>query len=289
MTEVASRTGDRLDPSEASSSMPQPRLTVCVDDFGLDAGIHRAALGLAALGRLGAVSCMVAAPAWREAAKATAELAPWRVGVGLHLDLTEYTVDPRCRGSLPEWLARSALGRIDTLRLRAEIEAQCDRFESAVGRAPAHVDGHQHVHQLPGVREVLISVLASRYRELPWVRSTRVPPAAGGKARVIQALGEHGLRQLCAATGIAQNRHLLGVYGFHGGADRYLALLTTWLRSAGDGDLLMCHPSVGGGAAAFTAARRCEFDVLAGSGFDALVRLCGVQLGAFAAVPQVAA
>ena len=91
-------------------------------------------------------------------------------------------------------------GRIDTLRLRAEIEAQLDRFEDGVGHGPAHVDGHQHVHQLPGVREVLLSVLAGRYDVLPWVRSTRACPEAGTKARVIEALGERGLRALCETT-----------------------------------------------------------------------------------------
>ena len=266
--------------------MLQPRLTLCVDDLGLDAGIQRAALALAALGRVGAVSCMVAAPAWPAAAEAAGQFHRLGASMGLHLDLTEYTVHPECRASLSEWIARSALGRVDTARLRGEIDAQLDRFEAGVGRPPAHVDGHQHVHQLPQVREVLVSALASRYRDRPWVRSTRVPPAAGIKARLIDALGERGLRRLCEASGIRQNRHLLGVYGFHGGAERYLALLTRWLRSAGDGDVLMCHPGVGSGEVALAAARRCEYDVLAGPAFEALVRLSGVHLAPFFATAR---
>jgi predicted glycoside hydrolase/deacetylase ChbG (UPF0249 family) len=191
-------------------------------------------------------------------------------------------MDPGCRASLPAWLARSALGRIDTVRLRREIESQLERFEAGVGHAPSHVDGHQHVHQLPGVREVLLSVLAGRYAVLPWIRSTRMPQAGGesAKAQLIQALGERGLRELCQMTRIAQNGHLLGVYGFHGGVDRYIALLTRWLHCARDGDLLMCHPSRGDNAP-FAAVRRCEFEVLSGPAFEALVRLCGVQLTPF--------
>jgi hypothetical protein len=228
---------------------------------------------------------MVAGPAWHDAAKACAELASAGVGVGLHLDLTEYTVDPGCRASLPNWLARTAIGRIDTVRLRREIETQFDRFEADLGRAPDHVDGHQHVHQLAGVRELVLSVVTSRYRALPWIRSTRAPAGAGGKARVIQILGERRLRELCANAGIAQNGHLLGVYGFNGGIEGYLALLTQWLRWTRDGDLLMCHASIDADGPAFAAAaRRCEFDVLAGPAFDALVRLSNIQLGPF--VPQ---
>ena len=40
----------------------------------------------------------------------------------------------------------------------------------------------------------------------------------------------------------AQNRALLGVYDFSGGAMRYLRLLRGWLSAACEGDLLMCHP-----------------------------------------------
>jgi predicted glycoside hydrolase/deacetylase ChbG (UPF0249 family) len=86
---------------DTPATMLPPRLTVCVDDLGLHAGIHQAAEMLAATGRIGAVSCMVGAPAWHAAAKAAAAIASGRVGVGLHLDLTEHTLDPRCRASLP--------------------------------------------------------------------------------------------------------------------------------------------------------------------------------------------
>lgn len=34
--------------------------------------------------------------------------------------------------------------------MREELEAQLSRFQELLGRAPTHVDGHQHVHVLPG-------------------------------------------------------------------------------------------------------------------------------------------
>ncbi len=56
--------------------------------------------------------------------------------------------------------------------MRAEIEAQIDAFEQATGRRPDFIDGHQHVHGLPGVRKALIAVLAARYAKgtQPWLR-----------------------------------------------------------------------------------------------------------------------
>lgn len=37
-----------------------------------------------------------------------------------------------------------------SLQVREELEAQLSRFRELLGRAPTHVDGHQHVHVLPG-------------------------------------------------------------------------------------------------------------------------------------------
>ena len=45
--------------------------------------------------------------------------------------------------------------------------------------------------------------------------------------------------------GLPSNRHLLGVYGFSGGAEAYAILLRHWLAIAEEGDLLMCHPAIG--------------------------------------------
>lgn len=38
------------------------------------------------------------------------------------------------------------------LQVREELEAQLSRFRELMGRSPTHVDGHQHVHVLPGTR-----------------------------------------------------------------------------------------------------------------------------------------
>lgn len=39
-----------------------------------------------------------------------------------------------------------------SLQVREELEAQLSRFRELLGRSPTHVDGHQHVHVLPGAR-----------------------------------------------------------------------------------------------------------------------------------------
>ncbi|MDB5861066.1 MAG: YdjC family protein [Ramlibacter sp.] len=259
------------------------RLGICVDDFGLGEGVDQAVLGLARQGRISATSCMVGAPRWRADAPALREVDPAALDVGLHLDLTEFPFDARLRLPLQHWLARSHVRLVPRAALRREIEAQLDAFEQALGRPPAHVDGHQHVHQLPVVRDALLAALEARHGgRRPWLRRTRRPRGerVGGKAWLIETLGCAGLARLAGAKGYGQNGHLLGVYDFQGDAERYLALVGAWLRAAEDGDLLMCHPAtqlVPGDAIA--PARMWEYQVLAGPAFGALLGREGIQVG----------
>jgi chitin disaccharide deacetylase len=258
------------------------RIALCVDDFGLHAGIDAAVLELAGRARLSAVSCMVGLPRWRSSGKSIQALDADAVDVGLHLDLTEAPLDATLRRPVGAWIAQAGLGLLPMPRLRAEIDAQLAAFVDVVGREPAHVDGHQHVHQLPGVRDLLIEILERRAGAgpRPWLRNTRAPRGEGFKPGLIAALGSDGLAGLAAGHGFRQNRRMLGVYDFHGDAAAYTARLAHWLDEAGDGDLLMCHPShaVAAPGDAILAARTVEAAVLGGDDWPALLAHAGVEL-----------
>jgi predicted glycoside hydrolase/deacetylase ChbG (UPF0249 family) len=260
------------------------RRSICivVDDCGLHPGVCDAALQLVDLGRVHAIGCQVGGRAWADASSALRRLSASAVDLGLHLDLTErpLTLAPSALGRL---MAASLLRRTDAHALRRELRAQLDAFESALGRGPAFVDGHQHVHQLPGVREVLLEELTRRYAgALPWLRSTRTGRAPShpraswrdaAKARVIAALGARGLGAAARRGGFAQNARLWGVYDFAGGEAAFLQRLDGWLAACGDGDLLMCHPGATRDAGDdLIDARVGEFRVLAGEAFGAVLR-----------------
>jgi chitin disaccharide deacetylase len=270
-------------------------LCICVDDFGLHAGVNEAALGLAALDRVHAIGCLVGGAAWGVRwTEALRRLDPGRIDIGLHLDFTESPLLPRSRRRLPLLIAGSLLRRLDAPGIRAEIRAQLETFEQALGRRPAFVDGHQHVHQLAVVRHELLDELAHRYSAVrPWLRSTRSGAVAGTtagaphrshrqtalKARVIEMLGARAFDSMARRQGFAQNHRLLGVYDFKGGAERYRGLLAAWLASAADADLLMCHPSRHlDERDPIAKARLCEHQVLAGAEFATLMRNAAVML-----------
>lgn len=268
-------------------------IAVCVDDFGLHPGIDQAVLRLAGMGRISAVSCMTGAPHWRADAQQLAKLEPERVDIGLHLDLTEHPLHADLRTALPTLLWRSHARMLDPLRLRSEIHAQLDLFEQGLGRAPAHVDGHEHVHQFPVIREALLAVLLQRYpRQRPWLRASRRPHGmhpAGLKPWLIEHTGSRQLAAMARARGYPQNRNLLGVYDFRGDAARYLALLTRWMGVARHGDLLMCHAGLAApGEVAHAQARRNEYEVLAGPAFPQLLAQAGLALGTLSRLPRPA-
>lgn len=255
------------------------RISVCVDDYGLHTGINQAVLALVHQGRVQAVSVMVGGPAWAEGARALRALDPQRVEVGLHLDLTEFPLQPALRRPLARLIALAYLRRLDAAALRTEIGAQLDAFEQAMGRAPAYVDGHQHVHQLPMVRTALLQELARRYPEGGlWLRATHGPQGAAHadararcKSHLIAILGARALSALTQRQGLRQNARLLGVYDFTGGAQRYRARLDRWLHAARDGDLLICHAGLPAPAPApdvLAGAREDEFAVLSAPGFE---------------------
>jgi hypothetical protein len=268
------------DAGKDSGSAGRPRLCLCADDFGLDAAVDEAVIELVRCGRLQAVGCLVGAPGWAEGSRRLRAVRTDRVDVGLHLDFTQFPLLPGSRRPLPRLILAAITRRLDQLAVRREIAAQIARFERDMGRPPAFVDGHQHVHQLPIVRDALLALLASRDDGTrPWLRSTRRPePAPRWPGRrwsevlkpwLIEALGARGLARLARRHGFAQNRSLLGVYAFPAGADGYAQRRAGWLAVARDGDLLMCHPGrrtdAGSASDPIADARVDEFEVLAGS------------------------
>lgn len=257
-------------------------VAICADDFGLAPPVSYGIAELAHQGRLNAVSCLVTRAHWPADAALLAGLPP-EVQLGLHFNLTQG--EPASAAlrdhwlrlpALPALMLRAALSALPRAALAHEWRAQWQRFVTATGRIPDFIDGHQHVHHLPGVREIVLeAALASGAA----VRNTgRVAgPGYAFKRRVIERSGGRALQRELVARGIAHNAVLIGVYDFD--ARDYRALVRAWLAALpGEGALLMCHPARGavasdddtiaearGREAAYLASR--EFlDDLAGAG-----------------------
>lgn len=260
---------------------PKPvQLTLCADDYGASTGIDRAIDALLHAGRLSAVSCLANGPSWRADGR---HLARWAgpVSVGLHLNLTEgrplsaalaqhWPTLPR----LPALMRDAFLRRLPLEAIGAEIAAQWQAFVEVAGREPGHVDGHQHVHALPGVRERLVAAIAARPTR-PWVRSTAHLPGPGFllKRELIRRCGGAALHGLLRRHGLAHNTALLGSYDLR--EPDYRALMARWLSALpARGTVIFCHPgsaSPDGWPDVIAPARAREAEVLASAAFGLML------------------
>jgi len=262
-------------------------LTLCADDFGQSSAISRGIAMLARAQRLSAISCITNAPHWRAAAPLLHELPPG-VTVGLHFNLTEgqplsaelaryWPTLP----SLPRLLLMSHLHQLPLAALRVEWLAQLDAFVQATGRAPQMVDGHQHVHHLPGLRQVMLDGIAPMSPR-PAVRSTArlLGPGFALKRFVIERSGGRALKRELVRRGLRHNACLLGAYDFVT-AD-YQGLMRHWLAQLPrEGGLLFCHPAEAADAGdAIGEARLRELAYLESDAFLADLGEAQVVLGA---------
>jgi predicted glycoside hydrolase/deacetylase ChbG (UPF0249 family) len=248
-----------------------PRLILCADDFGLSTPISEAIADLAAAGQISATSCMAACPGWMDDS-AMLKALPRRVETGLHLVLASETpitdmpiLAPE--GRLPgiDRLKMMALrGQLPLAELAAEISAQFQRFAEAMGRPPDFVDGHQHSHVLPAIRQLVIAA-TRQHAPQAWLRdcSERIGAIAvrpfRGKA-LASAATAIGFARSAARAGLACNSGFAGHYGFAGD---YAAIFPGFLMSPGAAHLVMCHPGAGALAGDTIAdARRNEYAAL---------------------------
>lgn len=220
-------------------------LIISADDYAQSPEIDDGIIALIKRGRLTAASCLTMSPRWLLAAGRLDSEIRQQADIGLHLDFTQFGT---YRYSLPLLIARTLGRSLTTRRIHSSIHQQLDRFEQGLGTAPDYVDGHQHVHQLPQLREALLEVLAQRYSgNLPWLRIAAPPHEDGLKASIIKRLGSTQLRAQATQYGFKCTGQLLGVYGFDLGNEDYLARMHAWLaitqRTSGV-DALMCHPAI---------------------------------------------
>lgn len=274
------------------------RLIVCADDYALSPGVSLGIRELAERGRITATGAMVCMPGWPAEAPALSRLADHlgpRFEVGLHLTLT----DQRPLGGMPVVAREGRLPSVGTLikaalagllplgEIAEELDRQLSAFEAHFGRPPDFIDGHQHVHLLPGVRHRVLGLFHRRLDPARcWLRdcAERLPAVLrrGGviKATVVSLFLSRGFARAAEQRGIKMNR---GFTGFYDPASADLGTrMPDLLRHVRDGSLLMVHPGHVDAALeavdSLTSPRQTEWDYLAGDGWPALLGRYGLSL-----------
>ena len=228
------------------------RLIVHADDFGISESVNHGIVEAHRRGIVTSTSLMANGAAF-EHAVALAKQHP-TLDVGVHLTLTEERpVGPPAPGLVDasgrfpphafQFTARYALGRIPLDAVRAELDAQIRRVLER-GVAVSHLDGHQHVHVLPGIAGVVAELA-----KVHGIRTVRYPAervrAYMLRARDLRRVAEQVvLAALCALSPLRRLKRIDEFVGFYFGGRLDETNLATVLAGlpAGRTAELMCHP-----------------------------------------------
>lgn len=226
---------------------------LCADDYGQNPAISQAIIELIQKKRLSATSCMVNSPYWPRHAKG---LLPFKrqVDIGLHINFTtgqalssqfvkHYGTELFSLGRI---LLKSHLRWLNKGVIRAEVEAQLDSFNDAMQQYPNFIDGHQHIHQFPVLRDIILEVYEKRLRAHgSYMRSvTSSWNESPFKSFIIQITGANKLKNQLIKRSIPHNVSFEGIYNFSQ-ASQYHKKFLHFLELAKDNTLIMCHPGHG--------------------------------------------
>lgn len=225
---------------------------LCADDYGIAPGVNAAIRELVSRGRLNATSAMVVAPSLTRE-EIDALRGAGRAAIGLHLTLTApfkpltANYSPLENGSfqsLTKTLRLAMLRQLDGAALTREVDAQIAAFAEKFGRPPDYIDGHQHVHLFPQVRDPVLDG-ARRLAPGAWVRQcgSSLPLSrrlSDPKGLLIDWLSR-AFRARAASAGVHTNPAFAGTYTYGPDAD-FPKLFPGFLEGLPEGGLVMCHP-----------------------------------------------
>lgn len=204
------------------------RLVLTADDAGLAGPLSLRVASLLAAGRLSATSLLACAPSFGEAAVAlraagVAEAGVHLCAVGGEAPLSPASTVPTMApgGRFPRaWqtvAARAVSGRLRLAEVEREWEAQLLAVRDA-GFRVTHLDSHQHLHLLPALLPLALSL--ARRHDVPFVRAPRgddpaalgspTTPAGRARARLLSLFGGAARRRI-AAAGLPEPPRVLGL------------------------------------------------------------------------------
>ena len=251
------------------------RITLCADDYGMHPAVSDVIIDLAQQQKLHATSCLVTADHWSSDSIKLLHIRPF-ADIGLHLNFTEGKgLSQPFRTGLPglnKMLLFSHARLLNQRHLVQEIRCQLQTFIDTTGFVPDFIDGHQHVHHLPQVRDALWQAL----KKLPlpehfWIRSIAplLGQTGGIKNQIILHSGAIPFNRQLQRKGLTTNKAFAGVYSL-ANDEPFSEYINNWLTLLPSEGLIMCHPAKNSGKAKIDhiAARTKEYDYLSSPDFS---------------------
>ena len=291
-------------------------LIVNADDLGWTEGVNRGILEAFHHGIVTSTSLLANGAAFAGGVEA-ARSAPG-LGVGVHLNLSDgppvadrkivptlLNRNGEFAGGPESLLFRRARGGLVLAEVEREWHAQIQKVRDA-GIAPTHLDGHKHVHMLPGFFEIALR-LAKRH-DVGAIRvslessSLRAALSSGARQNAgvvmkqgVQARGlkllARDAREQAERTGISTADYFCGIAQT---GELTRKGVEQFVKSLPDGTVeLMCHPGYADAALQKTPtrlqdSRQTELQILTDTGIRNLVASLGIRLIDYGFVSQEA-
>jgi chitin disaccharide deacetylase len=266
------------------------QVIINADDFGLNDSVNAAIVECYRFGTISSTSLMVNTGGFQNAVSEMASTPG--LGVGLHFNLTSgiaISGSQHIIQSRMSILRSLVTGLISQAQIQDELHAQLCAF-GETGRAPTHIDTHQHIHLIPAIFEVL-----SRYcmqhqvpLRIPWVPVLGVPGTMRKRVKgfLSTRLIKHNLRK--AQGDIICNHGLVSIFDIsRTPALAALADYELMLDSISvDGTEVMVHPKLPGfdelEGTSISAISENEFGIMTSDAFRAALTNRHIELISYA-------
>ncbi len=232
------------------------KIILCADDYAITPNVSLAIRNLIDNKRISATSVMMSS---EFAEQELQLLAPYfeNIDVGIHLTLTDQAALTPCNMSisnnkLPTFAALAKLAFSKTLPMDfiyAELESQITKFIDNTGRLPDYLDGHHHVHILPGIQDIVIELFQKHLNKARcYIRSCH--DSIGNifakrnsliKSLIINKALAWKQHKKLLKLGINTNLNFSGIYNLKT-KKSYGETIAPMLKSAGHNTIIMCHP-----------------------------------------------
>jgi predicted glycoside hydrolase/deacetylase ChbG (UPF0249 family) len=277
------------------SERPAVRLIVNADDYGRTRGVSRGIRKAHRDGIVTSTTVMINQPGAEEDLQAALQLP--HLGVGLHLVFTagRPVLGPEAVSAwvdadgcfLDQHTVWAQAERLPTDQLRAELQAQVERFAALAGRLPDHVDCHHFVHLYPPFFALYVDLaervgLALRVPISPQTdlarAAKRLPYLEGFPADVVRGMIVSNSALLRSRDLVYPDHFLASFFGKRGVTLEHLLALLDGLPPGVTE--LMCHPGYNDpdlASSTYRAEREIELALLCQPAVRAHIAARGIQ------------
>ncbi|MBY0377180.1 MAG: ChbG/HpnK family deacetylase [Gammaproteobacteria bacterium] len=229
------------------------KVILCADDFALNTGISAAIIELLNKQCISATSCMTTSLLWPEWGARLKPLAS-QADIGLHWDLTQFTplsaaMDQGLKGplSIGQTIIKAYSRQFSFSTLERECLLQLQSFSDVMGFAPHFIDGHQHIHQFPLLRDALLSACKTYFKKnMPPIRLVNgypfLSPLRNSPLKLlIHALGRNAFKRQLDKAHWPYYEDFKGIYVFKGNPN-VATLFKQFIQQVATHGIIMCHP-----------------------------------------------